>query len=102
MVELNKKITFENKGIIESDIINKIVYKLNNKLENYFIEGIRLKWFEFKNKSELENFIKLCCRCEDIPHLKQKTYFLNNIPFFVHYYEIENHILNDAVTINYG
>lgn len=46
---------------------------------------------------ELEAFIKSNCRCEDRMDLKQRTYFVNDIPFFLHCYEIENE-LNQITT----
>ena len=61
---------------------NIIIKSLNDKLEEYFIEGLRLKGFEFKSKVELEEFIKSNCGCEDYADIKQRTYFVNNVPFF--------------------
>ena len=44
---------------------------------------------EYDNKSDLENFIVSRCRAEDNVDQKQKTYFVDDIPFFLHNYEIE-------------
>lgn len=49
---------------------------------------MRVKGFEFKSKVELEEFIKSNCRCEDYADIKQRTYFVNNVPFFFHDYNI--------------
>ena len=64
-------------------------FNLAQEPENYFLEGLKRKGFEFKNRMELENFIKSNCRCEDITDIKQRTYFVHDIPFILHYYEIE-------------
>ena len=42
--------------------IDRLSSELNKKLEDYFIEGLKRKGFEF------ETFIKNNCRCEDTPH----------------------------------
>jgi hypothetical protein len=91
------------------DVIGRIYSETNQQLENYMIEGLKRKGFEFKNRMELENFIKSNCRCEDRKDIKQKTYFVNDIPFFLHYYEIKmdlNITINDKgevkMSANYG
>lgn len=62
---------------------------LNEKLEDLVIEGLKRKGFEFKHKIELEAFIKERCRCEDNIYLKEKVYYVDNKPFFLHNYKIE-------------
>ena len=91
------------------DIIGRLSSELNQQLENYMIEGLKRKGFEFENRMELENFIKSNCRCEDITHLKQRTYFVNEIPLFLHCYEIKmdlypitNDIGEVKMSANYG
>ena len=90
------------------DYINKISSQLNKQLEDCIIEGLKRKGFEFKNRMELENFIKSNCRCEDRIGLKKRTYYVNDIPFFLHYYELEmdlNPITTDRevkMSANYG
>ena len=74
--------------LIES-VTGRLSYQLNKQLEDYTIEGLQRKGFEFENRMELENFIKSNCRCEDRTDIKQRTYFVNDIPFFLHCYEIE-------------
>lgn len=71
------------------NIIGNLSFELSKKLEGLMIDGLKRKGFEFKNRIELENFIKLNCRCEDKTDIKQRTYFVNDIPFFLHWYEIE-------------
>ena len=71
------------------DALYKLSNELNKKLENYFIEGLKRKGFEFKHKIELESFIKERCTCDDNIDLKEKVYYVDNIPFFLHRYEIE-------------
>ena len=75
--------------LLIAEVIGRLSSQLNNKLEDLWIEGLKRKGFEFKNRMELENFIKSNCRCEDRTDIKQRTYFVNDIPFFLHCYEIE-------------
>ena len=94
--------------LLIADVIGRLSSQLNKKLEDLWIEGLKRKGFEFKNRIELENFIKSNCRCEDRTDIKQRTYFVNDIPFFLHCYEIEmdlNPILPDRelkMSANYG
>lgn len=74
--------------LIES-VMGKLSSQLNKQLEDYIIEGLKRKGFEFENRMELENFIKSDCRCEDRTDIKQRMYFVNDIPFFLHCYEID-------------
>ena len=75
--------------LLIADVIGRLSSQLNKQLEDYMIEGLKRKGFEFENRIELENFIKSNCRCEDRTDIKQRTYFVNDIPFFLHCYEIE-------------
>ena len=98
-VGLNMKLTkieaskFENLDLPNYDIIHDVIGRisndLNKKFEDYFIEGLKLKGFEFTNPLELEAFVKKRCRCEDNIDLKQKVYYVDNIPFFLHNYKSE-------------
>lgn len=72
---------------LEEILINKIANNLCLKLNDLIIEGLKLKGFEFKDKLELESFIKLNCSCEDNINFKQRIYFVKKIPFFLHNYE---------------
>ena len=94
---------------IEENMTSLIIDRLKTEIENLFIEGLKRKGFEFENRIELENFIKSNCRCEDITDIKQRTYFVNNIPFFLHCYEINMNLtptFNDKgeikLSYNYG
>jgi len=73
---------------LHQSICKNIISKLNNKLEKYLIEALNKKGFEFKSKIELEKFVTDNCRCEDNLKIKQRIYFVNNIPFFLHNYEM--------------
>jgi len=97
----------QNPAFLVGDVIGRLFSEINKKLEDYMIEGLKRKGFEFENRLELENFIKNNCRCEDRPHIKERIYFANDIPFFLHKYEIEmtNPITLDReakISANYG
>jgi len=80
--------TIENTDLIHG-VISSLSDDLNSKLETFVIEGLKRKGFEFRNELELENFLKQRCRCEDNVNLKQRTYFVDDKPFFLHDYNIE-------------
>jgi len=94
--------------LLIADVIGRLSSQLNKQLEDLWIEGLKRKGFEFENRMELENFIKSNCRCEDRADIKQRTYYANDIPFFLHCYEIEmdlNQIQTDRefkMSANYG
>lgn len=98
----------QDPSLLIADVIGRLNSQLNKQLEDYMIEGLKRKGFEFKNRIELENFIKSNCRVEDRTDIKQRTYFVNDIPFFLHCYEIEmdlNPIQTDRefkMSANYG
>lgn len=73
---------------LEEYIANKLSQGLVNELENIVINGLKLKGFEFDNVNELESFIKDRCRVEDYIHLEEKIYYVDNIPFLLHKYEL--------------
>lgn len=74
---------------IMHDATSRLYDDLNRQLENSFIEGLKRKGFEFKNKLELETFIKERCRCADYIKLKKRVYYVDDVPFFLHNYKIE-------------
>ena len=83
----------ENMDLQNYDIIHNVIGRLSadlsRKLEDHVIEGLKRKGFEFKHKIELETFVKERCRCEDNIDLKEKIYYVDNIPFFLHNYKSE-------------
>lgn len=73
---------------LTNSLIEKAFIKLNQTLEGLLIEGLKRKGLEFNHNSfELIDFIKKNCRVEDAIHLQQRTYFVNDIPFFQHNYK---------------
>lgn len=69
------------------DVIGRLHDNLNKQLEDVVIEGLKRKGFEFKHPIELETFIKERCRCEDNVDLKERVYYVDNTPFFLHNYK---------------
>jgi len=68
---------------MKEHLINTVVTRTNERLEDLFVEGLRRKGFEFKDKKELGDFVSKHCRCEHTP--TNSIYFLNNIPFMSKY-----------------
>jgi DNA-binding winged helix-turn-helix (wHTH) protein len=71
------------------DFVSNLSNDLNKKLDDYVIEGLKRKGFKFKNKVELKAFVKERCSCKDNIDIKEKVYYVDNIPFFLHNYQIE-------------
>jgi len=83
-----KNMDLPNSGYMH-DAMNKLCKDLNGKLDSYLVEGLKRKGFKFSTQFELEKFIKNRCRCEDNMHLKERIYYVDDTPFFLHRYEIE-------------
>ena len=86
-IKLNT-VTFENTDIMYSTM-SRLSDDLNSRIETFFIEGLKRKGLEFKNKFELLNFLKQHCSSEDHVNLKQRIYFVDDKPFLLHDYNIE-------------
>jgi hypothetical protein len=88
---------------IEYEITKTLTEKLINNFENIIIQGLKNKGFEFKNKNELENFIKTRCRKEDYLLKKQAIYFVDDAPFLSHNYEqVIEPMQNNNISANWG
>jgi hypothetical protein len=88
----------QNPPLFTENVVNRLSFELNKRFEDYIIEGLKRKGFEIENKIELENLINSNCRCEDRTGSKQRIYFVNDIPFFLHHYEFKmdlNPFVND-------
>lgn len=71
-----------------SSVTSRLISGLQTKLEDYIIEGLKRKGFEFDNKTELENFVKTRCRRTDNLQFKEHIYYVDDVAFFLHKYEI--------------
>ncbi len=73
-------------------------------MDNHLIEGLKRKGFEFKSIPELVEFISNNCKCADDLQLKQKTYYVKDIPFLLHFYgtkpEFNTFHENDKINIS--
>ena len=105
MYKIYIKSEFESYSFLQ-EITRDLTKKINQTIENYFIEGLKRKGFEFKDRQQLENFVKLNCRCEDNVLCKKRTYFVNKIAFLVHNYEsnidIKTENNSTELTVNSG
>jgi hypothetical protein len=68
------------------ELTSAICSKISDTLDNYLVEGLKRKGFEFKSKAELADFVLKNCRCADDLRVKQKTYYVNETPFLLHDY----------------
>lgn len=91
-----------------SEVYCKLTNNLIDQFNKVFIEGLKLKGFQFATDQELEDFIKIRCRCEDNVEFKERVYYVDNIPFLLHNYKSE--VITDprltgdshVVTASYG
>jgi len=93
--------------LLIAEVIGRLSSQLNKQLEDYIIDGLKRKGFEFENRLELENFIKSNCRCEDNIDYKERVYYVNDIPFFLHKYEVIQEPITEynngfRMSANYG
>lgn len=93
---------------VESSIVTEISNKLVEKFDALMVEGLKRKGYEFTSRHDLENFIRESVRCVDNNATKQRTYLVNDVPFFLHCYEVwdlQQEILdngNSIMTATYG
>ncbi len=93
-----------NQNLI-SDAIQELQRKLLEKLDELIVKGLKIKGFTFENRIDLEKFIETNCEMADCPELKERTYYVNKIPFLLHKYEIYPEIDNKnpcEISANYG
>lgn len=69
-----------------SVVTRDVILGLNQKLDDIIKEGLKLKGFDFSDPSDLKEFIKINCRCEDNVFDEEKIYFVNDIPFLLYSY----------------
>lgn len=72
-----------------NEVVSEMSSKLNKLLDDYMIEGLKLKGFEFDNRHYLIEFIKSHITCIDNTDLMEREYSVDGIPFFLHSYKIE-------------
>ena len=94
-------------GIVKDEDLNslmsKICKELQNKIEMCFIEGLKLKGFTFENRLDLEEFIRTRCKKVDNPLLQEHIYYIDDIPFFLHNYELVGSLnILEKNSINFG
>lgn len=65
-----------------------IAVALAKQMDDVFIEGLRLKGFEFMGRHEVETFVRKRCRCEDNIELKQRMYYVDDAPFLFYDYSM--------------
>ena len=82
---------------VQSLAVKELSSRLVDKIDAVCIEGLKRKGFEFKKKSDLENFLQTNCRCEYNKSTEEKVYFVNDIPFLLHKLENKIDFTTDAL-----
>ena len=73
---------------LQMAVTSRLISGLYKKLEDYVIEGLKRKGFEFENKSELEDFFRKRVTRTDNTEFKEHIYYVDSTPFFLHKYEM--------------
>lgn len=95
----------ENIISVQEQIVSDAIKKLENKMEDLLIQGLRNKGYEFEDRYELKLFIATYCRCEDYQDKGEKIYFVKDLPFFLHIYKVDSLVntnKGNSISINYG
>jgi hypothetical protein len=93
---------------IQHKIIRDLTRQINQRLNEIFIEGLRRKGFYYDDEEELADFVKENCRCEDHTSKSERIYFVNDIPFLIHYYkanlgmQIDHNGFKTSIEADYG
>lgn len=85
---------------LPAQITEEVSRQLAQKTDEIFIEGLRRKGYEFKDRESLEQFVGEHCTCEDWAPKQQKTYFVKGKPFLFHSYGIEIELPEEGDTFN--
>ncbi len=86
---------------IQETMLQNAISIFDKKIEEKFIEGLKNKGYEFKNRFELENFVKSNCRCT-IDFTQKRVYYVNNVPFLELHLDFKNNIFNNNINFDFG
>lgn len=101
---LNPKTATES---LVASVTSELISGLHKKLEDFVIEGLKRKGFEFENKSELEDFFRKRVTRTDNIEFKEHLYYVDDVAFFLHNYEIIYEPITEdnngiKISANYG
>lgn len=88
----------------EKQIRNEIFLNLNKQLDDTIVEGLKRKGFEFESHSDILNFVKSNCRCEQYSD-GAKILFVNDIPFLRYDFKPEfdfSGLKDNKISASYG
>ena len=71
-----------------NEVANRLSFDVHHKLDDLIIEGLKRKGFAFGSNIQLETFVKHRCRCMDHATNKERTFYVDDVPFFLHKYEL--------------
>jgi ribosomal protein L1 len=81
------------KDIMEK-AVQKISLDLERKLEELVFAALEAKGFKFDNTVDLITFLGERCKIIDHVQAKEKVYYVDQIPFFLHRYEVMPELSN--------
>lgn len=89
---------------INEMLIKRARMELVSKLEGAFVAALSRKGFDFNNRYELTEFVKGHCTATDNTMLKERVYYVDGTPFFIHYYgvSVDGQTDRGKVTFNGG
>lgn len=74
------------RGNIIAHTLQELCSSYLSELEKIILEGLKRKGFEFKNDEDYLLFGEGRCRVEDNVDSKERTYFVDDVPFLIHRY----------------
>lgn len=101
--ELNSKTTSKkniNGPYIIDEVTSNLYIDSHNKFDDYIIKGLKRKGFVFYHLAELEQFAKKRIRVEDNTIDKERIFYVDDMPFFLHKYETQMMDIDTIVDIN--
>lgn len=88
----------------ENFVVDTITENLYSKIDDIFIEALKLKGYTFSNHIELIDFTKKYCSCVDNHIAKQKIYSVESVPFLMHDYnsdiDFDFNNINTSLTVS--
>lgn len=82
---MKKKIEKDKMADFECSVMVKLNTEIAKQFDEYIVEGLKRKGFEFETKGELISFISNNCTCEIDNDLECRIYLVNGLPFFAYY-----------------
>lgn len=86
---------------VAGDISKQLADQINAIIEEKLIEALKVKGYVFETREQLEQFIATKCTCKVDEERNERTYYVNEKPFFLHRYGLKTEISQNNDTGNW-